>query len=199
MESGMTAPISPGTVTDLLNAWARGERQALETLVPLVYEELRRIAGRYMRRERAGATLQTSALVNEAYMRLVKANAIPWQDRTHFFAVSAQIMRRILVDAARHRRYAKRGGGAYRVSIDEGRIGSTEQGAVLEALDDALTALARFDPRKAQVVEMRFFGGLSVEETAKVLLVSPPTVLRDWKLAKVWLTRELDRTNGHES
>lgn len=195
----MAAPNSPGTVTDLLKAWAGGEEQALETLVPLVYEELRRIARRYMRRERAGATLQTSALVNEAYLRLVKANTISWHDRTHFFAVSAQIMRRLLVDAARGRGYAKRGGNAYRVSMDEGRIGSAEPGAALEALDDALNDLAKFDARKARVVEMRFFGGLSVDETAEVLRVSPQTVLRDWKLAKVWLTRELDRQSNHES
>ena len=178
-------------VTELLVAWSEGEQAALDKLVPLVYAELRRIAHRFMRRERPGRTLQTTALVNEAYVRLIDASQVRWQDRAHFFAISAQLMRRILGGFARSRRYLKRGGGAQKVSLDEALVGSPEKGRDLVALDDALEALGVTDKRKSQVVELRFFGGLSVEETAEVLKVSPDTVLRDWRLAKVWLAREM--------
>ena len=181
------------TVTQLLVAWSQGEQAALEKLVPLVYGELRRIARRYMGRERPGRTLQTTALVNEAYMRLIDASKVRWQDRAHFFAVSAQLMRRILVDFARSRRYLKRGGGAQKISFDEALVASPERGRDLVALDDAMMALASTDARKSQVVELRFFGGLSVKETAEVLKVSQDTVLRDWSLAKAWLSREMQR------
>lgn len=178
-------------VTQLLVAWSQGEQGALEQLVPVVYAELRRIAHRYMNRERPGRTLQTTALVNEAYLRLIDASRVRWQDRAHFFAVSAQLMRRILVDFARSRRYLKRGGGAQKISFDEALFVSPGRGRDLVALDDALNALAVSDARKARVVELRFFVGLSVEETAEVLTVSPDTVLRDWSLAKAWLSREM--------
>jgi len=186
----MAAP-SPQEVTQLLLAWNDGEQTALDKLIPLVYAELRRVAHRYMRRERLGHSLQTAALVNEAYLRLIDARNVRWQNRAHFFAISAQLMRRILLHSARSRKFVKRGGGAQKVSFDEGLVGSKEQGQDLVALDDALTALARIDARKSQVVELRFFGGLSVEETAEVLKVSPDTVLRDWRLAKAWLAREM--------
>ena len=183
-------------ITALLRAWGGGDAAALDRLTTLVYDELRRMARRHMRKEAAGNTLQTTALVNEAYLRLVDMKDAGWQDRTHFFAVSAQVMRRILVDAARARGAAKRGGAGGRVAgVDLDRIPSVDTGraAELVALDDALEELARMDPRKARVVELRFFGGLSVEETAAVLRVSQQTVLRDWKLAKAWLTRSLSR------
>jgi RNA polymerase sigma-70 factor, ECF subfamily len=180
-------------VTGLLLAWSEGEQAALDKLVPLVYAELRRIARRYMHRERPGHTLQTTALVNEAYLRLIDASQVRWQDRAHFFAVSAQLMRRILVDFARSRRYLKRGGGAQKVTFDEALFAPPKQGQDLVALDDALKALAVSDARKSRVVELRFFGGLSVEETAEVLQVSPDTVLRDWRLAKAWLAREMGK------
>ena len=182
------------TVTQLLVAWSQGEQAALEKLVPLVYGELRRIARRYMGRERPGRTLQTTALVNEVYLRLIDASQVRWQDRAHFFAVSAQLMRRILVDFARSRRYLKRGGGAQKISFDEALVAPPERGRDLVALDDAMMALASTDARKSQVVELRFFGGLSVKETAEVLRVSQDTVLRDWSLAKAWLSREMQRT-----
>jgi RNA polymerase sigma factor (TIGR02999 family) len=178
-------------VTGLLLAWSEGERGALDKLVPLVYSELRRLAHRYMHRERPGRTLQTTALVNEAYLRLIDTSQVRWQDRAHFFAVSAQLMRRILVDFARSRRYLKRGGGQQKVSFDEALVPSPERGRDLIAIDDALIALAATDARKSRVVELRFFGGLSVKETAEVLKVSPDTVLRDWGLAKAWLGREM--------
>jgi RNA polymerase sigma factor (TIGR02999 family) len=183
-------PASHG-VTRLLQAWSRGEHEALERLVPLVYQELHRLAHRYMRREREGHTLQSTALVHEAYERLVDLRGVNWQDRAHFFAVSAQTMRRILVDYARSRRYQKRGGDAPHVALDEAVALFAERRHDIVALDDALSTLGRVDPRKAQVVEMRFFGGMSVKETAEVLHVSVDTVLRDWRLAKVWLLREL--------
>jgi RNA polymerase sigma factor (TIGR02999 family) len=186
----MAAP-SPREVTRLLLAWNAGEERALEELIPLVYAELRRVAHRYMRREHLGHSLQTTALVNEAYLRLVDARNVRWQNRAHFFAISAHLMRRILVHFARSRNFAKRGGGAQKVSFDEALAVSKEQGQDLVALDDALTALAAKDARKGRVVELRCFGGLSVEETAEVLKVSPDTVLRDWRLAKAWLTREM--------
>ena len=190
----------PAEITLLLKAWGAGDHSALNRLTPLVYDELRRMARRYMRRERAGNTLRTTALINEAYLRLVDAQSAGWQDRAHFFAVSAQLMRRILVDAARARGSAKRGGLAIRVdhstafNLDE--IPDAGRSAELVSLDDALNALAEIDPRKARVIELRFFGGLSVEETAGVLGLSPQSVLRDWKLARVWLKREMRQGSG---
>lgn len=163
----------------------------MEELAPMVYGELRRMAGKYLRREDPGNTLQPTALVNEAYLRLVDVTNVRWEDRAHFFAVSAQMMRRILVDAARARGAGKRGGGAPHVNLNESIDGMPERGSELVALDEALDALAELDPRKAKVVEMRFFGGLSVEETAEVLKISAPSVARDWKLARAWLMREL--------
>ena len=185
-------------ITELLLAWSRGEQAALEKLVPRVHAELRRVAHRYMARERTGHTLQTTALVNEAYLRLINVEQVRWQNRAHFFAVSAQLMRRILVDFARSRNYLKRGGGAQKVTLDEAMVVSQEPGQDLVALDDALKALAVTDARKSRVVELRFFGGLSVEETAEVLKVSPDTVLRDWRLAKVWLAREMGKAAASE-
>jgi len=183
-------PASPG-VTQLLIDWSNGDENALQQLIPLVHEELRRVARRHMAHERAEHTLQATALVNEAYMRLVDVQRVKWQNRAHFFAMSARLMRRILVDFARSRRYQKRGGGAQKVTLDEALVVSPEPGSDLVRLDEVLTALAAVDSRKAQVVEMRFFGGLSVEETAEALHVSRDTVMRDWKLAKAWLLREL--------
>jgi RNA polymerase sigma factor (TIGR02999 family) len=184
-------PSSPQQVTELLLAWSQGDESALDKLIPLVHGELRRLAKRYMAKERRGHTLQTTALINEAYLRLVHSRNVHWQNRAHFFAVSAQLMRRILVDFARSRNYQKRGGGAIQVTLAEALEKSDERGADLIALDEALTALAEVDARKSQVVELRFFGGLSVEETAEVLKVSPDTIMRDWKMAKVWLLREM--------
>lgn len=178
-------------VTRLLIDWRNGDQAALERLIPLVHEELRRVARRHMAHERPGHTLQATALVNEAYVRLIDIKQVKWQDRAHFFAMSSRLMRRVLVDFARSKGYQKRGAGAQKVSLDEALIVSAEPGADLVALDDALDALTLFDARKAQVVEMRFFGGLSVEETAEALKVSVDTVMRDWKLAKAWLLREL--------
>ena len=178
-------------VTRLLRAWSDGDQAALARLAPLVEAELHKLAGTYLRRERQGHTLQTTALVNEAYLRLIDAQNIAWQDRAHFLAVSARIMRHILVDHARARRYQKRGGDAVRVVLDEALIVSNEPAHDFVALDDALEALAKFDDRKSRVIELRFFGGLTVEETASVLKVSPDTVMRDWRLAKVWLQREI--------
>lgn len=178
-------------ITGLLEAWSGGDESALEKLMPLVYGELRRLARHYMNREHPGHTLQTTALVNEAYLRLVNWKEAQWQNRTHFFAVSARMMRRILVDFARDKHALKRGGGTVRVSLSEAASFTGDRGADLVKLDEALTALAKVDPRKGQVVEMRFFGGLSVREVAEVLKVSEDTVMRDWRLAKVWLLREL--------
>ena len=192
----MTQP-ETAQVTVLLKAWAAGDPAALNRLTPLVYDELRRMARRYMRNERAGNTLQTTALVNEAYLRLIDVKNVRWNDRVHFFAVSAQMMRRILVDAARARASAKRGGLMKRadhstaINLDEIPDMSSLRGAELIAIDDALLRLAEFDSRKARVIELRFFGGLSVEESAEVLKISPQSVMRDWKLAKAWLFREL--------
>jgi RNA polymerase sigma factor (TIGR02999 family) len=179
-----------GDISTLLRAWSDGDRNALEKLTPIVFDELHRLARRYMKRERPGHSLQTTALVNEAYMRLVDYKRMQWQNRAHFFAVSAQLMRRILVEHAR-RRNLKRGGGVQHVSLDQAAVVGGERAADLVALDVAMDALARLDPRKVQVVEMRFFGGLSVEETAEVLKVSAVTVMRDWSTAKAWLYREL--------
>jgi len=188
----LTGP-SPHEVTQLLQAWTDGDQMALEKLMPLVYGELHRLAKHYMARERSGQTLQTTALVNEAYLKLVDTHQMNWRSRAHFFAVSAQLMRRILIDFARSRRSLKREAGQHAVSLDEAPAVSLEWRADLVALDDALNALAAIDARKSEVVQLRFFGGLSVEETAEVLRVSAETVKRDWKLAKVWLLRELNR------
>src|SRR5579872_1601601 len=192
----VAGPVEPsvGDVSKLLRAWSDGDQSALDRLTPIVYDELRRLARRYMRRERLGHSLQATALVNEAYMRLVDYKRMQWQNRAHFFAVSAQVMRRILVDHAR-RRNLKRGAGVRNVLLDEAALGSG-RAMDLVALDDAMNALARLDPRKVQIVEMRFFGGLTVEETAEVLKVSPATVRRDWSIAKLWLYRELDGGMG---
>ncbi|MFN0119379.1 MAG: sigma-70 family RNA polymerase sigma factor [Blastocatellia bacterium] len=190
-------PRNPSDVTQLLVAWSNGDTSALDQLVPLVYDELHRLAHNYMRRENPGHGLQTTALVNEAYLRLTEGKPVNWQNRTHFFAVSANVMRRILIDIANAHGAHKRGGGAPHVSLDDALesalVISDDRQADLVALDEALTALAQFDARKAQVVEMRFFGGLSVEETATALQVSPDTVLRDWRLAKSWLMRHLSQ------
>jgi RNA polymerase sigma factor (TIGR02999 family) len=177
-------------VSALLRAWSEGDQSALERLTPIVYSELHRLARRYMKGERPGHSLQPTALVNEAYVRLVGYKRMQWQNRAHFFAVSAQAMRRILVEHAR-RHNLKRGGGVPHISLEEAAVVSGDEDVNLVALDNAMTVLARIDPRKVQVVEMRFFGGLSVEETAEVLNVSPVTVKRDWRAAKAWLYREL--------
>lgn len=191
MEKGaQPEQIAPGDISQLLRAWRDGDQGALEKLTPIVYAELHRLARRYMRGERAGHSLQTTALVNEAYMRLVDYKRMQWQNRAHFFAVSAQLMRRILVDHAR-RRNLKRGGGLRRVSLEDSAIVGVARRADLVALDDAMKQLVKLDPRKERVVELRFFGGLSVEETAEVLKVSVVTVMRDWSTAKAWLYREL--------
>lgn len=180
-------------VTRLLQAWGGGDTAALDTLVPLVYDELHRLAHRYMAREWVANTLQTTALVHEAYVRLVDANQVEWKNRVHFFAISANVMRRVLVEVARSRGSQKRGGDVQKVSLEEATIPSPEADEDLLALDSALTALAAFDPRKAKVVEMRFFGGFTEQETAEALGVSSDTVLRDWKSAKLWLYREMRR------
>ena len=178
-------------VTRLLRAWGQGDPAALDQLTPVIYAELRRRAHSYMKNERRHHTLQTTALANEAWMRLVDVAVVDWKDRAHFFAIAANMMRRILVDAARARARGKRGGSAQRVDLDEIPDISTRRDPELIAIDDALKALAELDPRKAQVIELRFFGGLSVEETAEVLKVHEQTVLRDWRLARVWLMREI--------
>ena len=183
----------PHRPTELLIAWTRGEQRAFDQLVPLVHDELRRLAHRYMARERRDHTLQASALVNEAYLRLIDLKQIQWQNRAHFFAMSARVMRRILVDFARAKRNQKRGGGAPRVTLDEALLSPTETGHDLVALDDALHALAAVHPRKSDVVELRYFGGLSIEDTAEALHVSIDTVKRDWRFARLWLLRELER------
>lgn len=191
--------VSRHDVTRLLQAWAAGDEGALEQLMPLVYDELHRLARRYMAAEQPGQTLQTTALVHEVYLRLVDVNNVNWQDRTHFYALCARLMRRILVDFARSRTYQKRGGGASHVELDEAVTISAVIGSELLAVDDALKQLAALDSRKSQVVELRFFGGLTVEETALALQVSPETVMRDWRLAKAWLTRELSRGGPHDT
>lgn len=188
----------PHEITELLQAWSRGDQGALEKLTPLVYKELHGLARRYMAQERSGHTLQTTALVNEAYLRLARAGEEGWENRAHFFAVSAQVMRRILVDWARSRQATKRGGEVKPLELEEALAVTDEHDPDLVALDDALNALAALDLRKSQVVELRFFGGLSIEETAQVLKVSPHTVTRDWRFAKVWLRREItqERPSG---
>jgi len=186
----MAAP-SPKEVTRLLVDWGNGDQAALDELIPLVYDELRRLAGRYMRRESEGHTLQTSALVNEAYLRLVDQQNVKWQNRAHFFAVTAQVMRHILVDHARRRQYAKHGGEAQRVSLAEAELMSEERARELVALDEALDELAELDLRKSRVVALRYFGGLGLEETADALEISVMTVRRDWRAAKAWLYRRM--------
>ena len=185
---------APGSVTGLLLAWGKGDEAALERLVPLVEQELHRIARRCMQGQRPGHSLQATALGNEAYLRLVDAQHVNWQNRAHFLAMSARLMRRVLVDIARSKHSQKRGGGALRVTFTDALAVSDDPGNDLVALDDALQALATFDERKSRVIELRFFGGLSVEETALVLDVSPDTVMRDWKMARTWLMHEL---RGH--
>jgi RNA polymerase sigma factor (TIGR02999 family) len=186
----MTAPSSQ-EITQLLLAWSDGDQAALEKLTPLVYAELRRLAKGYMFGERPGHTLQTTALINEAYLRLIDWKSVRWQGRAHFFGVAAQVMRRILVDFARARHYAKRGGAARQISLDEAVTIHEDRSAEIIALDEALNSLAEIDPRKSQVVELRFFGGLSAKETAEALKVSQRTVEREWNSARAWLYREL--------
>jgi len=193
----MAAP-SPKEVTRLLVDWGNGDQAALDELIPLVYDELRRLAGRYMRRESEGHTLQTSALVNEAYLRLVDQKNVKWQNRAHFFGVAAQLMRRILVDHARSRSRAKRGGGVQMVPLAEQAVISKELADVI-ALDDALKNLAEMDPRKSQIVEMKFFGGLTTEEVAEVLNVTSRTVEREWRKAKAWLNRAISKGEPNEA
>lgn len=185
------APVPAARVTALLQAWGGGDQAAFQALLPIVEQELHRLATRYMRGERPGHTLQPTALVNEAYLRLVDVAHVRWQNRAHFLAVAARMMRRILVDQARAKGYQKRGGHAPQVPLDDIEVAAPAPAADLVALHDALEALAREDARKGQVVELRYFGGLTVEETAEVLAVSPETVMRDWKFAKAWLLREL--------
>ena len=184
-------PESPQNVTKLLIAWSDGNKQALDLLMPIVFDELRRQAAGYLRRERAGHTLQTTALVNEAYLRLVDQEHVRWQNRAHFFGIAAQLMRRILVDHARAKHRAKRGGADLRVTLDEATAVARDREVDLVSLDEALDRLAKIDPQQSRVVELRFFGGLNVEETAEVLRISPATVKRDWSVAKAWLYREI--------
>lgn len=186
---------TPHEVTQLLVAWSNGDSAARDALMPLVHDELRRLAHRYMGRERPDHTLQTSALVNEAFIRLIDQKDVHWQNRAHFFGIAAQMMRRILVDYARKRGVAKRGGNPQCVPLDQVMIVSPERAAEIVALDDALNRLAELDQRKSQIIELRFFGGLSIEETAEVLGVSPGTVMRDWTFAKAWLRREITSHN----
>ena len=178
-------------VTKLLKDWSAGDQSALDKLMPLVYDELRRLAHQHMRREKPGHTLQTSALVNEAYVRLVDQREIQWEGRAHFFGIAARLMRQILVDRARRRNFAKRGGGTIQVSLNEATTVAQEQSANVMALDDALKNLEKTDQRKSRIVELRFFGGMSIEETAKVLRVSPGTVMRDWTFARAWLRNQM--------
>ncbi len=185
----MTASLKD--VTQLLVHWGKGDGQALDRLMPLVYDELHRMASRYLRRERQGHTLQATALINEAYLRIVDQNRVNWQNRAHFFGVAAQMMRRILVDHARSHLYAKRGGGAQKLTLDEAIATPQERDLDLVALDDALTALTEIDPQQSRIIELRFFGGLTIEETAEVLSISPATVKRDWNMAKAWLYGEI--------
>ncbi len=181
----------PHDVTKLLLRWGNGEREAFDALAPLVYDELRRLAGRYLRRERSEHTLQSTALVHEAYLRLVDQRNVRWQNRAQFFGLAAELIRRILVDHARARQAAKRGGTVYKLTLDEALDASAPRDLDLVNLDDAMKALAQMDPQQARVVELRFFAGLTIEETAEVLGISPATVKRDWLVAKAWLRREL--------
>ena len=185
------ATLSPHEITQLLEDWSNGNQAALDKLYPLVHDELRRMARRYMSRERKDHTLQTTALINEAYLRLVEQRHVHWQNRAHFFAISAQIMRRILIDHARRYNYAKRGAGAQKISLDETAVAARDRAAELLSLDEALHRLAEIDQRRSRVVELRFFGGLDNDEIAAVLKISPNTVTRDWNLARAWLYQEL--------
>lgn len=190
--------VQSSQITGLLIEWSDGDISALDRMMPIVEGELRRIAHRYMNRERAGHTLQTSALVNEAYLRLVDQRSVKWNNRAHFFAIAAQMMRRILVDYARHNRYAKRGAGAVHVSLSEARPTSREPTAEVAALDEALDKLASIDPRQARVVELRFFGGLTIKETAEAMKISVDMVKREWSTAKAWLYREMSLGDPRE-
>jgi len=181
-------------VTQLLKDWSGGDEAAADRLMPLVHEELRRLAHQYMRREKPGHTLQTSALVNEAYVRLVDQSKIQWESRAHFFGIAARLMRQILVDQARRKNFAKRGGGAIRVSLDSANAIAQEQSANVMALDEALKTLEQTDLRKSQIVELRFFGGMSIEETAEALKISPGTVMREWTFARAWLRNQMSQT-----
>ena len=191
---GVTAMAAlPNEVTELLINWSKGDKAALDELIPLVQAELRRLARHYMARESPGHTLQTSALINEAYIRLIDQRDMAWQNRAHFFGVAAQVMRHILIDHARRRCYAKRGGGGRKIALDEAMLADDKRAEELVVLDDALKTLATLDPRKSQIIELRFFGGMSIEETAEALKVSPITVTREWRAAKAWLRREMNK------
>ena len=194
----MDAPL-PNEITQQLIAWSKGDATALERLIPTVYQELRRMADRYLRAESAGHSLQPTALVHEAYLRLIDQTQVEWQNRAHFFGVAAQMMRRILVDHARSKQRDKRGGHARNLSLNEAGYFSHERAAELVELDDALQLLADIDARKSRVVELRYFGGLTIEETAQVLEIAPNTVIRDWNMAKAWLYQQLDKTGSAES
>jgi len=183
----------PENITQLLIGWSNGDQAALEELIPLVTAELRRLARHYLARESPGHTLQTSALINEAYIRLIEQQDTSWQNRAHFFGVAAQVMRHILIDHARRHCYAKRGGGARKVPLDEAMFVNDRRAEELVALDDALQALATLDPRKSKIIELRFFGGLSIAETAEALKLAPITVTREWRSAKAWLRREMNK------
>src|ERR1043166_2288146 len=188
-------PAFPQEITQLLMNWSQGDKAALDQLVPLVYPELRRLAKRHMDREGSAHTLQTSALINEAYLKLVNRQNVQLQNRAHFFSVAAQVMRHILVDHARTRNYAKRGGGATKLPLDEAAAFTEQRAAQLIALDDALRDLAALDARKSQIIELRFFGGLSLEETAEVMDISPSTIQREWRSAKAWLHHTMSKTD----
>ncbi len=191
----MRGPSSPPhEITQLLAEWSEGSQAALDKLYPLVYKELRRLAHGYLKRERKGHTLQTTALINEAYLRLVDQKHVRWANRSHFFGISAQIMRRILIDHARRYDYSKRGGGALKISLDEAAIVAKERGRALLRLDEALNSLAKIDPRRSRVVELRYFGGLNNEEISGVLKISENTVTRDWNMARAWLYQELSES-----
>jgi RNA polymerase sigma factor (TIGR02999 family) len=190
---------NPQDVTQLLLAWNDGDQAALDQLMPIVYDELHRVARRHLRRERAAASVQTTALVHEVYLRLVDVRRVEWQGRAHFFAIAARVIRQILVDLARQRGYKKRGGGVRHVELDESRVGGEQPDEDLAALDEALQALAELDQRKSQVVELRFFGGLTEKEIAEVLDVSPETVKRDWRFSRAWLKAYLSEDRSHDS
>jgi RNA polymerase sigma-70 factor (ECF subfamily) len=196
MTKSETTTLTRKDVTELLQAWSKGDPSAPEKLGPLIYDELRRLARRCMRRENQQHTLETGALINEAYLRLADWKNARWENRAHFYGVASQIMRRVLIDHARARGYQKRGGGVRPISLDEAVVASQQRGSDLIALDEALTRLSKLDPRKGKLVELRFFGGLSVEETAAILKVSPFTVIRDWNFAKAWLHREMTNLSG---
>ena len=185
-------------VTQLLIGWSNGDREALDALLPVVYEELRKQAARYLRHERVGHTLQTTALIHEAYLKLVDQKNVHWQNRAHFFGIAAQLMRRILVDHARAKKRTKRGGSDIRVSFNEANVMAPSQNLDIVALDEALARLSEIDEQQSRIVELRFFSGLTVEETAAVLAISPATVKRDWSMAKAWLHREISAVVEHE-